>query len=82
MKKCMNPKCGAVSTDGVEVTIAHRATSSGARVTAELWACCSDCATEVQAEHANKSAIYGSVIAGRELGLLGVSMAGAGGMVS
>jgi thiamine biosynthesis lipoprotein ApbE len=82
MKRCMNPKCGDCTEEGVEVTITHRSTATGERITTELWACCSDCALAAQFEHADKSAIYGTVIADQELGLLCVPMKSAGGMVS
>jgi hypothetical protein len=67
MKRCMNPKCGNRAEEGVEVTITHRSTATGKAVTTELWACCSDCALAAQFEHADKSAIRGSVLSACDL---------------
>lgn len=67
MKRCMNIMCGAVGYEGVEITVIHEDSRTGKRDTAKLWACCADCATEVQFAHANKSAIRGAVLPAHEL---------------
>lgn len=70
MKRCMNPKCGQVYLCGVELRIEYHDAENDTRESVTLNACSKDCAFAAQTEHGDKSAIHGSVLAGKDLAIL------------
>jgi hypothetical protein len=66
----MNPKCRAEYQRGVTVKIEYFDAVSRVSEHAMLETCSRDCAFFAQMEHGDKSAIHGSVLAGKDLAIL------------